>query len=308
MPTYLERLTLALAHGAAALSPAARQRHVDFLIAHQREDGGFAGRDGPSDLYYTSFALRGLSVLGALEGTVAERAAAFLKTRLSGREPLIDLVSLIFSNTLLELSAGIQVLDGSAHWKDQLSDMLERYRLADGGYGKTEQGAASSTYHSFLVALCLEVIERPVPDPAALVRFVLSQQGPDGGFREVRVAKRSGTNPTAAAVALLYSFDRLSSTIREDVAEFLLERQDSEGGLCANTRIPICDLLSSFTGLWTLVEIDHHTDLDLAALSRFVRSVEQEQGGFLAASWDGVCDVEYSFYGIATMSLLANRT
>ena len=44
----------------------------------QRADGGFAGRQGLSDLYYTSFALRTLAILGELHGSVAERAAGFL--------------------------------------------------------------------------------------------------------------------------------------------------------------------------------------------------------------------------------------
>ena len=43
---------------------------------------------------------------------------------------------------------------------------------------------------------------------------------------------------------------------------------------------------------------------DPAAL-RFIRSLEQRAGGFLAAQWDETCDVEYTFYGLGALALLA---
>ena len=55
MLSYLESLTVRLALAAAELPEATRQRHGDFMLAAQREDGGFAGREGGSDLYYTGF-------------------------------------------------------------------------------------------------------------------------------------------------------------------------------------------------------------------------------------------------------------
>ncbi|MCA9222003.1 MAG: geranyl transferase, partial [Planctomycetales bacterium] len=58
MPTYLENLTIRLATGVAELPEPVRQRHVQYLLSAQQTDGGFAGREGDSDLYYTGFALR----------------------------------------------------------------------------------------------------------------------------------------------------------------------------------------------------------------------------------------------------------
>ena len=57
---YLEDITIRLAQGIDRLPEATRARHAEFLKAQQRDDGGFAGREGASDLYYTGFALRGL--------------------------------------------------------------------------------------------------------------------------------------------------------------------------------------------------------------------------------------------------------
>ena len=42
-------------------------------------DGGFAGREPGSDLYYTGFAVRGLAVLGGMDLPIAARVAGYLK-------------------------------------------------------------------------------------------------------------------------------------------------------------------------------------------------------------------------------------
>ena len=81
MNPYLQDLTIRLAIGIAALDEPTRKRHADFLLNKQREDGGFAGREGESDLYYTGFALRSLGILGELYGEPAERSADFLRNR-----------------------------------------------------------------------------------------------------------------------------------------------------------------------------------------------------------------------------------
>src|SRR5262249_10198171 len=96
MPSYLEALTLRLAAGICELPEELRSRQRQYLLAAQRDDGGFAGREGGSDLYYTGFALRSLAILGDLYGPVAERAAHFLGSRLTGQESIVDFLSLIY--------------------------------------------------------------------------------------------------------------------------------------------------------------------------------------------------------------------
>ena len=75
---YLPRLTARLADGLQRLPDDFRARHADFVRRHQNRDGGFPGREGGSDVYYTGFALRCLAVLDALTPDVVGRAAAFL--------------------------------------------------------------------------------------------------------------------------------------------------------------------------------------------------------------------------------------
>ena len=303
---YLQELTLRLAAGLEHIPDSWRQRHADYLCRAQQADGGFAGREGPSDLYYTSFAVRGLALFGALEGQVADRAVGFLRARLVGHVPVVDFLSLIYAAAVLRLAAGQDVFaDRPDHWQRAVADTLAPLRRADGGYAKTSEGQASSMYHSFLVVLCHQLLGEPTPEPERLVEFVRTRQRDDGGFVEMSVMKRSGTNPTAAAIGLLKIFDALDEGTRDATAEFLADMQTDEGGLRANTRIPIADLLSTFTGLLTLADLGQPALVDLAAARQYVDSLQLGKGGFHGAAWDPACDVEYTFYGLGATALLA---
>ena len=308
MPTYLEDLTLRLAAGIAELPESARVRHKSYLLGLQREDGGFAGREGGSDLYYTGFALRSLAMLGELYGQVAEKAAAFLQSRLSGQESIVDFLSLIYGAMLLHNSAGIDIFQqADPGWRDAVAAALEKLRRADGGYAKGAEGTASSTYHTFLVLLCLQLIGREPSRTQQIVAFLRSQQCEEGGFREIRASKRAGTNPTAAAIGALRILGGLDESTRLDCIDFLAEMQTEEGGLRANTRIPIADLLSTFTGLLTLEDLGGTREINLQAVRKFADSLDREEGGFRGAEWDPAHDVEYTFYGLGTLGLLAKH-
>jgi geranylgeranyl transferase type-2 subunit beta len=306
MVFYLEELTIRLATGISHFTEEDRLQLVDVLLAAQQADGGFSGREGPSDLYYTSFALRGLAVLGALHGDVADRSTSFLQQRLQGEASIVDFFSLIYAAALIESAAGIDIYAGADRdWPDRVADQLELLRRDDGGYAKAPEGVASSTYHSFLVLLCRQLVKRPVASPDKLVEFLYSQQADEGGFREIRVSKRAGTNPTAAAIAALQILDALDDETRQRTADFLADMQTDEGGLRANTRIPIADLLSTFTGLLTLGDLAALEMIDDAAALRYARSLQQPCGGFFGAAWDEQVDVEYTFYGIGTCALIS---
>jgi geranylgeranyl transferase type-2 subunit beta len=309
MPNYLEDLTLRLAIGIAELPEGVRAPHARYLLASQRDDGGFAGREGGSDLYYTSFALRSLAMLGELYGPPAERAAAFLRGRMAGQESIVDFLSLIYGAALLNSAAGIDIFESAdPGWRDAVAAALEKLRREDGGYAKGAEGIASSTYHTFLVLLCQQLIGREPHEAPGIVAFLRSQHCEEGGFREIRASKRAGTNPTAAAIGALRILGALDENTRLDTIDFLAEMQTDEGGLRANTRIPIADLLSTFTGLLTLQDLNGTAEIDLAAVRRYAESMQLEEGGFRGAEWDPAHDVEYTFYGLGTLGLLTKHS
>ena len=315
MSIYLQELTVRLATGMGKLSEADRQKHIDYFLAAQQPDGGFAGRMGGSDLYYTSFGLRGLSILGELYGPVAEKAESFLRKQLASHQTIVDFFSLFYAANLLKISAGNDIFaDADPAWPEQVAGFLESLRREDGGYSKAPEGHAGSTYHTFLVVLVLQLLEKPIPHPEKIVAFLNGQLEDDGGWREIRVSKRPGTNPTAAAAATLKIISEtcdglgaIDHDTKEITLDFLCEMQTDEGGLRANTRIPIADLLSSFTGGLTLTDLNSFGELDVELFDTFVRSMERAEGGFQAAAWDDAHDVEYSFYGLGCKALLATH-
>jgi geranylgeranyl transferase type-2 subunit beta len=306
MSGYLEQLTLRLGSGMGRLPAEWRGRHSDYLRAQQQPDGGFPGREGASDLYYTSFALRGLALLGELEGTVAQRAADFLRARLSGQVPIVDFLSLIYGAALLNLAAGVDVFAAAPDgWRNAVAAALEQLRRPDGGYAKTPDGQSSSLYHSFLLVLSQQLLDLPTPDPERLIAFVRSRRRDDGGFVEMEPMRRSGTNPTAAAIGLLTIHAALDDAARNQTADFLLDMQNDEGGWRANSRVPIADLLSTFTALVTLADLGSLAEVELEGVQRYVELLQLPEGGFHGAVWDGGCDVEYTFYGLGASALLA---
>jgi geranylgeranyl transferase type-2 subunit beta len=307
---YLPRLNARLADGVARLPAEARARHTAYLRAAQRPDGGFAGREGDSDLYYTGFALRGLAVLDALTPDVGARAAGFLGDSLTRQASVVDFFSLLYACLLVQGAGGPDVLAGSPpDWPDRVAAALEAFRCADGGYGKAAGAASGSTYHTFLVGLCYQLLGRAVPRPAEVVRFVASRRREDGGFVEVAPMRRGGTNPTAAAVGLLQLVGgeppAPTPEVRAGVADFLAGMASPEGGLRANARAPLADLLSTFTAAWTLAQIDELRRLDTSEVRGYAESLARPDGGFHGGLWDDGHDVEYTFYGLGVLALLA---
>ncbi len=305
---YLARLTTRLADGLTRLPPETRARQVRFLQGAQLPDGSFPDREGGPDLYYTGFGLRGLAALDALTTEITDRAAGYLRNALTQQASVVDFYSLLYSCLLLQASTGIDVLaDSAADWPERVAATLDTFRTSDGGYAKTARHpGGGSTYHSFLVGLCYEALGQSLPDPDSIERFVMARRRDDGGFVEVAPMRRSGTNPTAAAIGLLQLIDRApAGDVAAAVVDHLVEAVSDEGGIRANARVPLADLLSTFTGLWTLDRLGALERIDCTAARDYVRSLELAQGGFHGGLWDDGTDVEYTFYGLGVLALLA---
>src|SRR5438128_51604 len=120
--SYLQHLTTRLGDGAARLPVETRTRHVAYLRAGQNIDGGWPGREGGSDLYYTGFALRGLSILDALTPYICERAAGFLRAALTQQTSVVDFFSFLYACLLVQTGGGPDVLvDSPTDWPDRVA-------------------------------------------------------------------------------------------------------------------------------------------------------------------------------------------
>jgi geranylgeranyl transferase type-2 subunit beta len=306
--SYLVQLTTRLTEGLSRLPDEFRKRHVAYLAACQNPDGGFSGREGGSDLYYTGFGLRGLAVLGALTPEICSRAAGFLGPSLTRQASVVDFFSLLYSCALVQLGGGPDVLAASPQdWPDRVAAVLETFRTPDGGHGKAVGDRAGSTYHTFLVALSYQMLGQDLPAVDRLRAFIESRRREDGGFVEIAPMKRSGTNPTAAAVGVLQILADTPEQFHpsvQSVIPFLTGMASPEGGLRANARAPLADLLSTFTGTWTLSQLNALNQTDTPALKAYVQNLELKSGGFHGGLWDDRTDVEYTFYGLGVIALL----
>ena len=310
---YLPALTLRLAAGLRGLEPERAARHRDFLRRCQRDDGGFLGRAGGSDLYYTSFAVRGLFLLGELSRPLCDSVGDYLKrcgirrAETSRPATLIDHLSWLYTASTIALASGGNVPGRFGEEIAELPATFESCRSADGGYARTHAAASGSTYHTFLVAVGYELLGRRPPDADAVVGFVLSRRRDDGGFVETGPMRRSGTNPTAAAATLLLRFGRIEADVRAGIGRYLTGARDPQGGFRANPRVPAADLLSTFTAIVTAEELGSDDVVDRDATARFVSGLERPDGGYTGAVWDGAADPEYTFYGLGLTALLHSR-
>jgi geranylgeranyl transferase type-2 subunit beta len=344
---YLFRLAQSLSDGLAGLENDRRERHRAFVLAHQQADGGFCGRadvgetgasasgaasaprserrsahdretDVPrspvdSDLYYTSFAVRTLMMLGGMSPATAAAVAGYLQQQDWRQLGVIDLMNWLATALAVEVSSGEELFSGGSDGEsqgmaDEVAARLESVRTADGGYAKSSEGASGSTYHSFLVLLAYQLIGQGPPRPNALIQFLYDRQRDDGGFVEIGPMRRSGTNPTAAAAAMLRELGGLDEEIRRDIGAFLNEVRSPEGGFQANTRIPFADSLSTFTAILTAQDLGLEDLYDPEQVRRWIETqLEFPTGGFRAATWDEAADVEYTFYGLGVLGLLQDR-
>lgn len=304
---YLDDLDNLLRAGASALSESLRERQQLFLQTRQKPDGGFPGRLGAADLYYTDFALRVSLLAGAspAEGGRLAKINAFL----AGRAPrdVVECFSLLNASRLL---ARIFPAPGTGELTNLKSEMinpqsirsvLASRRLGAGGFARPG-GRETSAYHTFLAALCYEMMAEPFPDPAPAVAAVAALRRPGGGYADLASGTAGETNATAAAIAFLTMTGALTSPEPETVS-FLCSMQAPDGGFRASADAPESDLLSTFTALVTLFALDGLQMVDLTAAVRLTGRLAVEGGGFRASLSDTESDLEYTYYGLGVLAL-----
>jgi len=184
--------------------------------------------------------------------------------------------------------------------------LLAHLNRPDGGFAKSEHSGSGSTYATFLALNTMNLLEIPLRDAERIIAFVCSRQRDDGGFAEVSHANQAATNPTAAAVSILAEVNALDRINTSRVIEYLRRMQRSDGGFAAGPFAPVSDLLSTCAALSALWILDNSnvSQLDGPQIEAFVQGLENLEGGFKGCSLDDQPDVEYTFYGLATLALL----
>ena len=307
MISYLVRLTERILPGMVQVKPKRRNELRSYFLDALDSNGGFRGRkvsgqQGKGDLYYSAFALRGLFLLGMLDDAkLLLQMTDFLEEQ-QCRTDLspADLISWTFCASL------VHSVQGKEWLPEQIVSLLnrwERFRCFDGCFAASKNSAFSSTYTTFLTAIFYELFGESERSLTIPVEPILARQRSDGGFVELHPLQYGGTNPTAAAVGLLTILE-IPLPEKQKAVDFLCRCQQPDGGFQAHARIPIPDLLSSFSAVMALHDLDAAGHVNRLALRDFVMNLRAPDGGYFGMAPDQQSDVEYTFYGMALEAML----
>ena len=278
-----------------------KRKQIKYIEKKQNKDGGFSGRLGFSDIYYTAFAVRVMSALRAGDKKFWNRVSSFAKGFDLNSADLAGLVSFLQLMDILEKKNAIKVKE---EYRRAAKEILKRYEKKDGGYMKSPFDKTMSIYNSFLAMLCLSKLGDKYPESNKASSKLLKRQTDDGGFTELGIKLNGQTNPSAAAVMMLFAFDALSQRAKEKAAGFFVRMQDSSGGFFAHEKAPMPDLLSTYTTLLTLKAIGESKSVDREAARKFVDSLADKNGGFKGVEVDNATDIEYTYYGLGCLGII----
>jgi len=264
-----------------------------FLQRRLASEGGFQGRDGRSDLYYTVFGLEASLMLGF--DFPRERVTAYLDR--FGQGESLDLVHLA---ALIRCRANL----GSVRNPETLAQRLMTCRSRDGGFNMIPGEAQGSAYGSFLTLGAWQDLGIECPDLEAVAQSIASLQRSEGGYANEAPMTAGATPATAAAICTLHYLKR---PISESAIQWLLARVHPLGGFVA---IPMIgdlgapDLLSTATALHALSLLgvcaedarDKHLD--------YLDSLWSAEGGFRGHWADDAVDCEYTYYGLLALGIL----
>lgn len=320
---YLTSFSLRLMEAATHLDPEIKVAASSWLLSHCSPDGGFVSRRGKSDIYYTGFALRSLLLIGHLDEKTAVQSGDYLlrfaQHSIAGGRSLTmaELLSLLIGDGIINLvTAGKVSLEKTIPLVQWATDELTQMEHPQGGFGVKRHAPCATVYDTFLGLICREILGVPLDEATILPIVELLDRccRPNGGFAQMIALPEGGTNPTAAAVGTLSIIRSCMEPTRlnhrysaERIAGFL-DSMKIGGGFSAHRRIPVPDLLSTFSGTIAGFDLVDQSSLstDFSLLEQFVDSLQRE-GGWCAGIWDNQPDIEYTYYGLALKAYCRQR-
>jgi prenyltransferase beta subunit len=272
-----------------------------FLRRCIAPDGGFAGRDGRSDLYYTVFGLEASLALNV--ALSRERIAEYLGCFGAGES--LDLVHLA---CLVRCRANVCDAGGKAmddQTRQAVMEHLQQYRAGDGGFSTAAHAERGNAYGSLLAVGMYQDLGATCPDPDGLIESVNSLRMPDAGCSNESTVPASATTATAAALSILHYSNR---PVPQSAIRWLLDQAHPLGGFSAirlAQGLVVPDLLSTATALHALslagVSMEGTKDKHLDYLD----TLWSTQGGFRGHWADETVDCEYTYYGLLSLGCLA---
>lgn len=284
----------------ARLAPRALGDSADlvksFFRSRQNPDGGFRGRTGQSDLYYTVFGLDGLAALQC--EFPRDSLLAYLRSFGAGHDlDFIHLCCLARCWSSVQSAATLP-----SDLRHAFLERIETFRARDGGYNILPQSESGTAYGSFMAVAAQGDLQAPVRDPLRVVQSMKFLEAEPGSWANDRIVPFGSTNSTAAVVTLLRN---LQVPVNDAAAQWLLAQAHPEGGFRAASDSPIPDLLSTATALHALAGLQCDFSSIREATLNFIDTLWSNEGGFHGHWADDFLDVEYTFYGLLALGHLS---
>ena len=267
----------------------------EFLLTCRADAGGFADRDGESDLYYTVFGLDACKVLD-------------VDVDPSHMDPLVERHGHGQDLDLVHFSCWVRAFTESTLYDPQKDHEgtpwrrhLASFRREDGGWASNPDEEKGSVYGTFLALGAHQDLGITLPDPAGTVDFVLRNALDDGGYAtspDMPVA----TTPTTAAAAVMLR--ELGGEVHGKTVDWLRAQRHRQGGFLAAPGAPMPDLLSTAVALHALSALEQPPQDHAERTLDFVDTLWTNRGAFHGHWADDDVDCEYTFYGLLALGHL----
>ena len=294
--SFYKLLVAHLKNGLNLLDKQGRDEIFQFLISQQNADGGFQDRGGRSDLYYSLF---GTMILGAMETEDESRVDPLWATFPtipdihSATESILKLKQFISRQSNSEVPGFIEKCCLVLLQKELKTKRVSRMKalLSLSLFFWKERHSINVSYRSFVLFLTLD---------AVLPFRKILKIGAKKMLSRTTIDQHSPCSEVAARVFLQKMMDQDGSKDQELLKSFACE----SGGFKAFAHLNNADMLSTAVALFAL----NFAGSDLRLIKpACLDSIEQNllNGAFLSGDGDRTADVEYTFYGLLALGVLA---
>jgi prenyltransferase beta subunit len=295
IPFYRQMIAL-LGNALDLLDEQGRGEVLQFLLSQQNADGGFRDRGGRSDLYYSLFGglmIRAWSMESEVRSPKSEVTQPATCTPQLVTESKEKLTRFVQEKFLSKVSGFIERCCLVLLQKELKTGWISRIRsiFSLGRSFWKERQSINLSYRSFVLFLTLDAV---FPFPR-LLKF-----GAGKMLKQTVVDQHSPCSEVAARVFLQRMMNKDGSKETELLMSFACET----GGFKAFAHLDQADMLSTAVALFALDFSGVDLRLLKPACLDFIQS-NYFEGAFLSGDGDQTMDVEYTFYGLLALGVLA---
>ncbi len=255
-----------------------------FVVSEQHLDGGFCDRGGRPDLYYSLFGMmiQKSGPQGPSKGYFGEGLASLDRLR-----------QFVVHQSSIKVSGFIEQCCLSLLQKELRISRIARAGLLFRIFRSVwkERYSINLSYRSFVLFLTLDAV---LPFSGILKKFSGKM------LAKVQVDEHSPCSEIAARVFILNTRGRDHSAERK----LLYSLVNESGGFKAFSHSSSADMLSTAVALFSLYSCGCDLRMIKPACLGFVEQ-NFSNGAFLSGDGDRVADLEYTFYGLLALGVLA---